>query len=205
MGSRDSWIDTEELAALGRQILGDPQDPAVASPGAATGEGVLPEAMIGRWQRQLADIRARAERSGLVGEGSPLTAPAAPVLEIFAPPSDGSIVTRMRAFEGWLDAEVRPRARFGCDDLGFPLLRAEGDPALVAVALSLCRSWHATGGKAMGAPSAVASSALDDHAILSVFPLVEGETFRFIAIVTDHPVGSEAAATISAAFRAAMG
>jgi hypothetical protein len=206
MGSRDSWIDTDELSSLGRQLLGEPGGAAPHLPENEADDGNPPADLIGRWKRQLADIRVRAEKSGLLGELVAAQAPPAneTVPAAFVPPVDGTLVARMRAFERWLAEAVRPQASFGADDLGFPILGAEGDPPLVATALSLCRSWHATGSKAMGAPSAMASRALEGRGILSVFPLIEGETFRFVALVTSQAFGSEAAARISSAFRAAM-
>jgi len=207
MGSRDSWIDADELSALGQQLLGTPGGRLPAPVGGEVDGGSPPDAMLGRWKRQLAEIRTRAERSGLVGEAKPCgdARETGAVPEDFVPPPDRSLVVRMRAFEGWLAAAVGPRAAVGADDLGFPLFGAEGDPALVAAALSVCRSWHASGSKAMAAPSAMACSVLQDYGILSVFPLVEGEGFRFVAVVTGKPLGGETAGRVSSAFRAAMG
>ncbi len=206
MGSRDSWIDTDELSELGRRLLDNPGRDSPPASGGELEEGNPPEEMIGRWKRQLADIRSRAEKSGLLGDGAappaPLRSEAVPA--VFVPPAGGTLVVRMRAFEGWLADAVRPLAYFGADDLGFPILGPAGDPALVATALSLCRSWHATGSKIMGAPSAMASRAIEGHGILSVLPLIEGDSFRFVGLVTSLALGSEAVARISSAFRAAM-
>lgn len=208
MEPHDSWIDTDELAALGRQLLGKAGSLPESVSGAETDGGDPPRELVGRWKQQLAEIRARAERSGLVGEGKAaggMEGPVESVPEAFVPPVDAPLVARMRAFDDWLAVSVRPRSRFGADELGFPILGSEGDPARVATALSLCRAWFASARKGMSAPSAMASRVLEDRGILSVFPLVEGETFRFVALVTERPLGSEAAGRISAAFRVAMG
>ncbi len=205
MGSRDSWIDLDELSALGHQLMGEAKTPLGEPSNAAAGEGGLPAEMIDRWRRQLVEIRGRAEKSGLLGDGSGPEVTSEVLPEVFVPPVEGTLMLRMRAFESWLDAEVRPRIRFGADDLGFPILGPEGEPALVAIALSLCHSWHTSGSRTMGSPSAVASRVLDDLTVLTIFPQVEGETFRFVAVVTGNPLAADAAARISAAFRAALG
>jgi len=142
-----SWIDVEAAAAAAETLCDLPleaQDPTTAGPAArvarAAGEALddpgpavtSPPPLL---HRRLQDLRARAERNGLVSA----TAPAASSPSPFAVPL-GSLPVRVRALADWMNESFGPESLFVADDQGQALVEFGGGAALLAAAAVLAEA-----------------------------------------------------------------
>jgi hypothetical protein len=142
-----SWIDVEAAAAAA-ETLCDPApettDPMPAGPAGrfarAAGEvlddpgpaAASPPPLL---HSRLQELRARAERNGLVSATAPAAASPAPL----AVPL-GSLPVRVRALADWMNESFGPESLFVADDQGQALVEFGGGAALLAAAAVLAEA-----------------------------------------------------------------
>lgn len=172
--------------------------------------GASPE-VLALWNRKLADIKKRAKSNGLIARPS-VVAAAAPLVEkepqqdrivSFHPPT-GSTGERLNALARWLGVTAPDCEFFACDDWGNELIPgASVTPDLAAAALTLSLSACQAGAKTGdGAPAFLGTDL--GAGLLTVFPSADANGRRFLAAVSEAPLGLEMAREISRALRSVI-
>ena len=190
MASDSSWIDSDELASLGAELLGN--EPEGSSIGEEE-EGPLMDlfgdpielgtencvelpmagAEIGRAGEQLAAIKERARRSGLL-RSEDSGADSRPVSETKILPGSGvTLVERLESFVTWAAGQNDLTGLFITDLGGNELVESGADSTLVASGIALAEGWQ----RALGELEATATNGVStaasvrdwEGAVLTVF------------------------------------
>ena len=163
MASDSSWIDSDELASLGAELVGnEPEGSSICEE-----EGLLMDlfgdpielgtencvefpvagAEIGRVGEQLAAIKERALRSGLLrseaGGAGPKAEPGAKIL----PGMGVTLVERLESFVAWAAGKNDLTGLFITDLGGNELVESGADPSLVASGIALAEGWQRARGE----------------------------------------------------------
>ena len=190
MASNSSWIDSDELASLGAELVGN-------QPGGSSiceeEEGLLMDlfgdpielgmescvelpvagAEIGRAGEQLAAIKERARRSGLL-RSEDSGADSRPVPQTRILPGNGvTLVERLESFVVWAAGQDDLTGLFITDLGGNELVESGADPSLVASGIALAEGWQRALGElestATNGVSTAASVRDWEGAVLTVF------------------------------------
>ena len=163
MASDSFWIDTDELARLGAELVSgrvdDGQASAEAPPlldlfgdpvdvGAEKHAEAPPRHQeLGRASQQLAAIKERAMRSGLLVSGiSGDVSEAEPEAKVF-PGSGVTLVERLESFVKWAAGKNDLTGLFITDLGGNELVESGADPSLVASGIALAEGWQRARGE----------------------------------------------------------
>jgi len=141
-----SWIDVEAAAAAAETLChalpaetGPAADQEVRPDEAGGGEAeeeAVNEMPPARLHGKLSELRARAQRNGLLPVGAGATGPE---FSPFLVPL-GSLPVRVRALADWLHESFGPEALFVVDDRGQPLVEFRGGADLLAAATVLAEA-----------------------------------------------------------------
>ena len=190
MGSRACWIDPEELASLGAELTGGEESPEPGEERAVPldlfgepvseqlaslsgrGEGVDQSSVL-RVGERLAEIRRRAESSGLL-RSSPDLGGDTDEGNVAPVPGEGdSLVERLESLVRWATGQPTLTGLFVADFSGNELVESGADPALVASGVALADGWERARGElesTAGNGVSTAASVRDrEGAVLTVF------------------------------------
>jgi hypothetical protein len=190
MGSRACWIDPEELASLGAELTGAERSPELEAEesvpldlfGEPVGEPSAPlsgggmrtdQTAAQRVGERLAEIRRRAESSGLL-RSSPNVGAAEDGVDVGPAPGEGdSLVERLESLVHWATGQSALTGLFVADFSGNELVESGADPALVASGVALADGWERARGElesTAGNGVSTAASVRDrEGAVLTVF------------------------------------
>ena len=189
MASSSFWIDTDELARLGAELVsersedthcpgdegplidlfGDPVDVDSEQ----QGEFPMEHQELGRASEQLAAIKERALRSGLLrSDGSGTGMVAGPGVKVL-PGSGATLVERLESFVTWASVENDLTGLFITDLGGNELVESGADPSLVSSGIALAEGWQRARGEledtAVNSVSTAASVRDWEGEVLTVF------------------------------------
>lgn len=225
----DSWIDPEQLAKLASELTGDTPGDAGAGEGEEGGpaplledgfvaeEGaaqVVGEPEVQRLSQQLAEIKERAARSGLLrsvpGAPLPVGVPPTGVPTIRRlPGTGGSLVERLESFVEWAAIQEGLTGLFIADFAGNELVESGADPALVASGVALAEGWERARGElentAVNGVSTGASVRDAEGSVLTVFSCRSAYGRHVLGALTPEPLGNALSGGLRAGFARVMG
>jgi hypothetical protein len=163
MASNSFWIDTDELARLGAELVSEKvedgtvvgeDDPLVDLFGDPVDVGTekrvefpVEHRELGRASEQLAAIKERALRSGLLrSEVSGTGLGAEPGVRVL-PGSGVTLVERLESFVAWAAEKNDLTGLFITDLGGNELVESGADPSLVASGIALAEGWQRARGE----------------------------------------------------------
>ncbi len=234
MASVNSWIDPEQLAALAAELTGakpeaaganagEDAEPTAAAAGAedAGGAGTAIgggndvarlAADVSRIGAQLAEIKARAVRSGLLRSASTSGAAAAAGTASIPrriPGTGASLVDRLESFVAWAAGQEGLTGLFIADCAGHELVESGADPALVASGVALAEGWDRARGvlesTARNGVSTGASVRDSEGSMLTVFSCRSAYGRHVLGVLTPEPLGIALSAGLRAGFARVLG
>ncbi len=189
MASSSFWIDTDELARLGAELVsesledasscgeeeplmdlfGDPVDLGHEQ----QEEFPVKQQELGRASEQLAAIKERALRSGLLRSEASGTGLEAVTGVKMLPGSGITLVERLESFVAWAAGKSDLTGLFITDLGGNELVESGADPSLVASGIALAEGWQRARGElentAINSVSTAASVRDWEGEVLTVF------------------------------------
>ena len=163
MASSSFWIDTDELARLGAELVseriendpspgeeeplvdlfGDPVDVGMEQ----RGEFPVAHQELGRASEQLAAIKERALRSGLLRSEADGAGPRAEPGAKILPGTGVTLVERLESFVAWAAGKHDLTGLFITDLGGNELVESGADPSLVVSGIALAEGWQRARGE----------------------------------------------------------
>ena len=220
MATADSWIDPEQLSALAAELTGEnvPVKPASDSgeakvsglfddmPAATTREG---DSNVGRIGEQLAEIKQRAARSGLLRSipGAPIAVGRDVVKRL--PGTGASLVERLESFVSWAVSQEGLTGLFIADFAGNELVESGADPSLVASGVALAEGWERARGElestAVNGVSTGASVRDAEGSMLTVYSCRSAYGRHVLGALTPEPLGNALSTGLRTGFARVMG
>jgi hypothetical protein len=227
MRTVDSWIDSDQLAKLGEELTGEippaPEAPQSDTTRGPDGLGLFddeqPESSarsdgnVGRIGEQLAEIKARASRSGLLRStsGAPLPVGVEVGVKVvkLLPGTGASLVERLESFVSWAIGQEGLTGLFIADFAGNELVESGADPSLVASGVALAEGWERARGElestAINGVSTGASVRDAEGSMLTVFSCRSAYGRHVLGALTPEPLGNALSAGLRAGFARVMG
>ena len=228
--STDFWIDTAELARVGEVLAGtrgqsgggeldepvsllledddgEGGDESTREPHSAdAGAGVSD---IGRIGKQLAEIRQRAERSGLLRPGKVADGGTEEPEEVALPGSGASLVERLESFVSWAAAQGGLTGLFISDFGANELVESGADPVLVNSGVALAAGWERARGEleethtnGVSTPASVRDS---EGAVLTVYSCRSAYGQHVLGVLSPGPLARTLSMGLRAGFARVMG
>ncbi|MFP6872175.1 MAG: hypothetical protein VCA55_01590 [Verrucomicrobiales bacterium] len=226
MASNSSWIDPDELARLGSELVGNRPE---GSPVYEEEEGLLVDlfgdpielgtdnrvefpmagAEIGRVGEQLAAIKERASRSGLLRSEDSGAASRSVSETKLLPGSGVTLVERLESFVAWAAGKNDLTGLFITDLGGNELVESGADSSLVASGIALAEGWQ----RALGELEATATNGVStaasvrdwEGAVLTVFSCRSAYGRHVLGVLSPGALSSILSGGLRSGFSRVMG